>query len=85
MGNIQAMPKFLIFLLAFLFVAAPLVAFWGFHDDCQDQVCHILMTNLFILTPAVIILAMFLITQLAGKAYLFEALYSTEIFLPPRF
>lgn len=79
------MLKFLIILMVFLFVATPLVAFLSFHDDCTDQVCHMLMINLFMLTPAIIVLAIFLAIQLINKVSLFEALYSTEIFLPPRF
>lgn len=78
------MLKFLIFLMIALFVVTPLVALLSSHDDCSKQACHIIMTNLFILTSVIVVLMIFLSTQLTNKASLFETLYSAEIFLPPR-
>lgn len=79
------MSNFLIFLMLFLFVATPLAALLSFHADCQYQVCHMLMTNLFILISTAIVSTIFLTTQLINKVPLFGTLYQEEIFLPPRF
>lgn len=78
------MPKLLILLLVIFFVATPLMAFLSFHDDCSDQICHMLMTNLFILTSTVIVLAVFLAVQLVNKSSSLGILCHEEIFLPPR-
>ncbi|GEM_PF-4193693 len=78
------MPKILTFLLVALLIATPLVFFLGFHDDCSKQACHMLMTNLFILTSVIIVSVIFLITKLVNEGSLFGALYYEEIFLPPR-
>jgi len=78
------MPKLLIFLLITLFLVAPLVVLLGFHDDCSRQACHMLMINFFILTSTIIVSTIFIITQLTSEVLLFETLYSTEVFLPPR-
>jgi hypothetical protein len=78
------MSKFFLVLLVILFLAAPLVALLSFHEDCSQQACHILMTNLFIITSVTVALMMFLTTQIINKVFLFETLYNEEIFLPPR-
>lgn len=79
------MSKLLTILLVALFVAIPLVALLGFHESCSEQACHILMTNLFIMTSISVILMVFLTTQIVNKVFLFETIYNEEIFLPPRF
>ena len=78
------MPKFVTILLIVLFVATPLVAFLSFHEDCSEQACHMLMTNLFIMISTTVVTVFFLASQLTNKALLFHALYRQEIFLPPR-
>ena len=78
------MPKPLTILLVIFLVATPLVALLSFHEDCSEQACHMLMTNLFILTSLAIVLIVFLTTQLVSRTLLFETLYREEIFLPPR-
>ena len=79
------MPKFVTILLIVLFVATPLVALLSFHEDCSEQACHILMTNLFMVTSVSVMFVMFLTTQIVSKEFVFETLYNEEIFLPPRF
>ena len=79
------MLKSLILLLIVLFTATPLVAFLSFHGDCSNQICHMLMSNLFTLTSMTIVSVIFLTTQLANKVSLLGTLYYQEIFLPPRF
>ena len=79
------MSKSLIILLIAVFVAIPFVALLGFHESCSEQACHILMTNLFIMTSVAVILMVFLTTQIVNKVFLLETLYNEEIFLPPRF
>jgi len=81
---INLMPKLIMFLMVFLFVATPLLALLSLHDYCSEQICHILMTGLFILTSAVTISATFLITPLINKVSLFKTLCYKEVFLPPR-
>ena len=79
------MSKFLTILLVVLFIAIPLVALLGFHENCSEQACHILMTNLFMVTSVSVMFVMFLTTQIVNKEFVFETLYNEEIFLPPRF
>ena len=79
------MSKSLTILLVAVFVAIPLVALLSFHEDCSEQACHMLMTNLFIMTSAAIVAVFFLTLQVINEASLFGALYNEEIFLPPRF
>ena len=76
--------KFLIFLTVFFFVATPLLAFLNLHDDCSEQICHILMTNLFVLTPALVVLMMFLMMQLIIQVFSFKIFYCLKISPPPR-
>ena len=78
------MLKFFMFLMVFLFVATPLVALLSLHDYCSEQICHILMTSLFILTSAVTISTIFLITSLINKVSPLKTLCYEEVFLPPR-
>lgn len=79
------MSKSLTILLVVLFIAIPLVALLGFHENCSEQACHILMTNLFMVTSVSVMFVMFLTTQIVRKEFVFETLYNEEIFLPPRF
>ena len=79
------MVKFLILLLLILFMATPLVALLSSHDNCSEQICHVLMTYLFILVSTTIASVIFLKIQLINKSSLFETLYFEEVFLPPRF
>lgn len=82
---VSGMPKLLTVLLVVLFMATPLVALLSFHEDCSEQACHMLMTNLFILTSTTMILAMFLISPLINNSSSLGIIYHEEIFLPPRF
>lgn len=79
------MSKSITILLIILFVAIPLVALLGFHENCSEQACHILMTNLFMVTSISVVFVMFLATQIINKVFVFESNYSEEIFLPPSF
>ena len=79
------MSKSLTILLVALFVAIPLVALLSFHESCSEQACHILMTNLFIMTSTMVMAVFFLTSSLINKVSLSGALYNEEIFLPPRF
>lgn len=78
------MPKILTLLLVGILVATPLTVFLSSHDDCSEQDCHMLMTNLFILTSVITASVIFLITKLTDKTLSFGVLYREEIFLPPR-
>ena len=72
-------------LLLILFTVTPFVALLSFHENCSEQACHVLMTNLFIMTSLAIMFVLFLGTRITEGMFKFETLYNKMIFLPPRF
>lgn len=79
------MSKSLTILLITLFIAIPLVALLGFHENCSEQACHVFMTNLFIAASTAVVAVFFLTSQFDNKVSLLKSFYDEEIFLPPRF
>ncbi len=76
--------KTLLSLLILVVLLTPLAAYFMSHDHCLQQICHKVMTLLFIL-PTMASIAIFLLAYgLVSEVLIFSQFNSRDIFSPPR-